>query len=430
LPEAKLVVVSGPDRGRELSLTAGTHMVGKAPTCELVLRDDAVSRRHLEVALLPDGVRIKDLGSTNGSFYKGARFESIYVGPGALITLGETVLAIRAATPAYRIPAGASHFGAVIGASEAMSKIFEVLERVAPSDVSVLLQGETGTGKELIVEALHAASSRREGPLVVCDLGVIPRALMESELFGHVRGAFTGADQAREGAFEQADGGTLLLDEIGELADEGQRLLLRALEKREIRPVGGRSYRPVDLRIVATTHRDLAAEVRAGRFREDLYHRLCVVRVVVPPLRERAGDVAILVEAFLAQAAQAAGRRPPHVPPETLAALEAHDWPGNVRELKNVLERAVSLAPEERELDALVLGLSESERSGPGGEAESDSLSFREAKFRLVAAWEYDYLTALLARADGNVSRAARDAGLDRPYLHRLLKKHGLGSGG
>ena len=420
-----LVVVSGVDQGRALELKPGTQFVGKGATCELVLRDPSVSRRHLEVVLAPDGVHLRDLGSTNGSFYQGARFDGIRVRPGAVITVGKTELVLRADLEDLPPPAGAGHFQALVGTSEPMRRIFELLERVAASDVTVLIQGATGTGKEVVAESIHAASVRRDAPLILCDLGAIPRALIESELFGHVRGAFTGADRPREGSFGEAHGGTVLLDEVGELATEAQPVLLRAIANRQIKPVGSTTYRSVDVRVIAATNRDLWSEVRAGRFREDLYHRLSVVRIDLPPLRDRPEDIPILVDQFLGRLGTASGRVAPRISEEALALLKAHDWPGNVRELRNVVERAVALASDAVELDPSWFGLE------PSGQEEAATIEpdlppFMEAKASLVQAWEHEYLSTLLDLAGGNVAAAARRAGLDRPYLHRLLKKHGL----
>jgi DNA-binding NtrC family response regulator len=429
-----LEVISGPDAGRAVELDVGTYVVGKAPGCELSLSDGAVSRKHLAVALVEGGVQVRDLGSKNGSFFEGARFDSIRVGPGAVITVGQTELRVSApaATGASTsaLPLSeADSFGELMGGSVAMRQMFTVIARAAASESVVLVQGETGTGKELVAEAIHQASPRAKGPFVVCDLGSLPRSLIESELFGHVRGAFTGADRDRQGALASAHGGTLFLDEIGELELDVQPRLLRALERRQFKPVGSSRYRTSDARVVVATNRDLLAEARAGRFREDLYHRLAVVRVHVPPLRERREDIPRLVLHFLAAAA--APRQPSLVPPETMTALRSHDWPGNVRELRNVLDRATSLAPDAHVLDARLLGLDEP------GPARSDAstppvvdvnLPFKESKDRLVQAWEREYVTALLDKAGGNVSLAARSGGLDRVYLHRLMKKHGLGA--
>jgi DNA-binding NtrC family response regulator len=292
----------------------------------------------------------------------------------------------------------------------------------------VLLQGETGVGKDLAAEALHAASLRKDGPFVVCDLAGVSRALVESELYGQVRGAVPGAEADRDGAFVQADGGTLFLDEVGDLDAEVQPRLLRALERRQIKPVGGTAYRSVNTRVIASTNRDLVAEVRESRFRRDLYHRLAVARIEIPPLRERPDDVPLLAEHFLAEAARAAGRPAPKLSSETLAVLTRHDWPGNARELKNVLEQAVSLSPGPT-IDARLFSLPEPALApgfSGGAGAANLAIPFKEARERLIEAWEREYLTALLGRANGNVSLASRRAGLSRVYMHELIKKHAI----
>jgi transcriptional regulator with AAA-type ATPase domain len=433
----RIEVVSGPDRGASLELISGTYFVGKDAGCDLVLADAAVSRRHLEVAVLARGVRLRDLGSTNGSHYQGARFEAVVLEPGAHVRVGRSELrvvpseagAATSTTPILRLPSPVLpvRFGALESNLPAMQQVFSLLARAAGTDAPVLVEGETGTGKELAAEGIHAASPRRRAPFVICDLASLPRSLIESELFGHVRGAFTGADRDRRGAFVEAHGGTLFLDEIGELELEAQPRLLRAIERKQVKPVGASGWVQASCRIVAATNRDLGAEVRAGRFREDLYHRLAVVRVRLLPLRQRRDDIPRLALSILARAAAARGRPAPRVAPETMAVLKAYDWPGNVRELRNVLERAVSLASAGETLDERLLGLDD-----PRLRADVSSLPvevaspFKEAKDRLVAAWEKDYVAALLRRHGGNVSMAARAGGMDRVYLHRLMKKHGL----
>ena len=305
-----------------------------------------------------------------------------------------------------------------------MREVFAVLELVSQSDVAVLIEGETGTGKELCAEAIHSAGTRARQPFVNCDLAGVSRSLIESELFGHVRGSFTGADRDRVGAFEAAHGGSIFIDEVGELELEAQPRLLRALEQRKIKPVGAPHYRDVDVRVIAATNRDLREEVKAGRFREDLYHRLAVVKVTLPTLRDRKDDIPFLVGRFLEG-------RDITVLPETIALLGDYDWPGNVRELQNVIDRGTSLMGTSRELSPSLLGL-EAPPPSPGGGAPPAGWAtlgqegFRDAKERLIAAWESDYVAQLLRRAGGNVSRAAREGGIDRVYLHRLMKKHGI----
>jgi len=411
----RLVVVGGADAGRSILLTPGEHRVGKSRACELRLSDGSVSGQHLALVVgdAGPGAVVRDLGSTNGSWFGGARFSVLEVDRAATLTIGKTELRIEPLDSALALePSPRSRFGGLVGSSEPMRRLYTLLERVSASASSVLIEGETGTGKELVARAIHDHSPRRAAPFVVCDLGSLGANLSDSELFGHVRGAFTGADRDRVGAFEAAHGGTIFLDEVGELPLEAQPRLLRALESREVRPVGATTYRAVDVRVVAATNRDLASEVKAGRFREDLYHRLGVIVARIPALRERAADVPTLVEHFL-------GANAPRPDAAALATLAAHDWPGNVRELRNVIDRAVALGVE---LSSALVG-------GGGGTARAavdPSLPFREAKGQLIEAWERDYVVGLLGRCDGNVSLAARRAGMDRAYLHRLLKKHGV----
>ncbi len=399
----KLVVVSGEDAGKELVLEAGSYRVGKDPACELVLTDGAVSRTHLLVEVISGGARLTDQGSKNGSFYQGARFDAVVAQAPARIRVGHTELELlpRATLQSGPPPSQADRFGGLIGKSLEMRRVFALLERLAKTDTDVLLRGETGSGKEVCARSLHEASGRAKGPLVVCDLAAVAPTLAASQLFGHARGAFTGAVKDQPGLAERAHGGTLFLDELGEFPLELQPNLLRLLERREVRRVGETQYRRIDLRVIAATHRDLQAEVKAGRFRDDLYHRVAVVTVTLPALRDRREDIAPLIDALL----ERMGKPPSALSPETRALLLAHPWPGNVRELRNMVERVVALG-------------------GPA-EPEAPASTFREAKERLVAAFEKDYLRDLMKRCGNNVSQAAREAGMDRVNLHRLLKKHG-----
>jgi len=296
----------------------------------------------------------------------------------------------------------------------------------------VLIEGESGTGKELIAEAVHQQSSRKDGPFVVFDCSAVSRDLIESELFGHVKGAFTGAVGNRKGAFERANGGTLFLDELGELALDLQPKLLRALEKREVNPVGGSGAVPVDVRIVAATNRNLIREVEQGAFREDLYYRFAVIRVFVPPLRNRVEDIPLLAEHFLLGTAERLGREDLQIPFQTMEKLKRYNWPGNVRELKNYIERAALLAqgdkletrflnvgaPSAKPREEMTLqALSEAEAAL---EAE---LPFKDAKQRLVEDFEKIYWSKLIERTDGNVSKAARIAGVHRKSVEYILRK-------
>ncbi|MGC4114026.1 MAG: sigma 54-dependent Fis family transcriptional regulator [Myxococcales bacterium] len=422
LTRLKLLVLTGRSAGKELLLRPGTLFVGKGSDCDLVLDDSSVSRMHLEVAQVEDGrVRLKDLDSTNGSACDGTRFHEVDAQPGAVLTLGKTELRLVAATapgPAF-LPSERESFGRLAGKSLIMRQVFAVLERVAASDAAVLLEGETGTGKDLCAEALHQHSPRSGKPFVIVDLAGVQPNLIESELFGHVRGSFTGSVGDRAGAFERADGGTIFLDEVAELSPDLQPRLLRALEHRQAKRVGANDYKGFDVRVIAATNRDLVEEVRAGRFREDLYHRLGVVKVTLPPLRARREDVPLLVERIL----ESMGREA-QLGPGTLQLLQGYEWPGNVRELRNVVERAVSLGGPEGEVPAELLAL---QTAAPKSDLPISDLPFKEAKERLVGSFERDYLVHLLERCGGNVSKAARHAGIDRVYLHRLLKKHGIG---
>jgi DNA-binding NtrC family response regulator len=413
-----LIVIGGPDAGLNLDLEPGRYLVGKSRECALVLADAAVSRQHLSLEVDRWGVIVRDLDSKNGSHYHGARFREVVVGAGAVIQIGATQLKFaRRPSGAQVAPSERDHFGQLYGRSLIMRELFTVLERVAGSTEPVLVEGETGTGKELCAEALHRASPRARGPLVVCDLAGVPRTLIESELFGHVKGAFTGAASDRVGAFESAHRGTVFLDEIGELESDFQPRLLRALENHTVRRVGSAIYRNVDVRVIAATNRDLAQEVESGSFRPDLFHRLSVVRVRLPALRERKEDIPFLVERFLAGSGV-------KIASATLALLQEYDWPGNVRELKNVLRRGVALKHEGGTLEPEDLGLAVTGAGASTERAAPDT--YHEAKAQLIETWEKSYVRRVLDETGGNVSQAARKCGLGRAYLHRLIRKYQL----
>jgi transcriptional regulator with GAF, ATPase, and Fis domain len=420
--QLKLVVVSGPDFGLELELEDGVYRIGKRPDVDLVLTDPAVSREHLFAHVLRSAVRFKDNRSRNGSFYQGMRFEVLEVRPGGVVRIGRSDLQVATVSePTPLRPSESGHFGGLVGDSLAMRQVFALLERAAAGDTDVLLQGETGSGKDLAAEALHEHGPRRRGPFVVCDVAAMAPTLIESELFGHVRGAFTGAVGNRAGAFEQADGGTLFLDEVGELPLELQPRLLRALERRQVKRVGADRYTTVDVRVVAATHKRLDQEVQAGRFRQDLYHRLSMVTASLPPLRDRLEDLPLLVDTMLARLGVAA-KREILLSSETQLLLRTYNWPGNVRELRNVIERAVKLGME----PTLPANTNDLGNAPAGTKTKGADLPFKEAKERLVIAFERDYVADLMSRCDHNVSLAAREAGIARVYLHRLLQKHGL----
>jgi DNA-binding NtrC family response regulator len=426
---ARIVVVSGPDKDRVLEVGDGMYVVGKHEACDLPLTDGKVSRQHLELTRVPDGLRVRDIGSKNGSYYQGALFAAITIGIGASVKLGSTELLVIG--PDEKLPLEVwegEQFGNLMGASVAMRRVFSLLARYAQSDAPVLIRGESGTGKELLAAALHEQSKRASEPFVIGDLAAVTGTLIESELFGHVRGAFTGADHDRRGLFAEARGGTIFLDEIGELALEDQPRLLRALDQRQFRPVGASSYQPFQARVVAATNRSLDEEVSAGRFRADLYHRLAVLAVEVPPLRERRDDIEPLARHFVARTAASLGAPVPELSPSLLAVMRELEWPGNVRQLRNVLERAVTLTPADAPLDATTLGLMlpslEPRRSSAS--IVDPSIPFHEAKSRLIDTWERDYVRSIVERAGGNLSLAARNSGMSRMSLYRLLEKHGL----
>ena len=411
----RLLVLSGADTGRELPLDVRT-VLGSDTEATVSLADSAISRRHVELEPRADGVRLRDLGSKNGTFLAGTRVTELLLEEGATFKIGRTVLKLQSRDRTVGTASAEVSFGKARGESRVMRELFGMLLRVAQSDTSVVLLGETGTGKDLLAEGIHLASPRRERPFVVVDCASIVPELVESELFGHVRGAFTDAVQDRAGAFQAADGGTVFLDEVGELPRELQPKLLRVLEQGRVKRVGEDRYRSVDVRVVAATHRDLEAEARADRFREDLYFRLAVVPVRVPPLRERLEDVPVLTREFVQQL-----QRPDFaLSEELLARLQHHAWPGNVRELRNVVERALAgLEPELGAPAALASGLPTEDVS---------QLPFKAAKERLVESFAREYLEALARRCEGNVSRMAREAGLARTHVHLLLQRYGLRS--
>jgi len=404
--EAELRVVAGPDKGARIELGARSLRIGTAADCALVLTDPTVSAHHAEISLSSRGYLVRDLGSKNGVRLGGIQIHRAPLQPGVPIQIGASKLSVHGLRGRLSIPlAQPVVAGRLVAHSIAMRAVVASLERVAASDSTVLLEGETGTGKEVTAEAIHAMSARAGGPFVVLDCGAVPAALIAGELFGHERGAFTQADHARAGLLEGAEGGTLFLDEIGELPLDVQPSLLRAIEQRRSRRLGGGEERAHDIRVVAATNRNLSEEVKAGRFRQDLYYRLAVVRVALPPLRERREDIPILAERMAAELGL-------HLGPELLAALAAHDWPGNVRELKNAIERAAAdVAP----LDGEV-----APRLHP------DLAPLAEARRQATDAFERDYLTRALAAAGGNLSRAAELAGVSRQLLTQLARKHGL----
>ncbi len=417
------------DAGAERRVVVDRRLLlGSAERADVRLVDRLVSRVHAEIELRDDGAWIRDLGSRNGTFVNDLRVIEASLPNRARVRVGSTQLLVSYEQPA-RQPIELwpeERFGRMIGASTAMRRLFATLHRVAQTASPVLVHGETGSGKELVADAIHGASSRRGGPFVTIDCAALPESLLEAELFGHARGAFTGANQARAGALEAATSGTVFLDEIGELPPAMQPKLLRVLEAGTVRRLGETQHRAVDVRVIGATHRDLAQMVARGELREDLYFRLCVLPVDVPPLRARREDVPALLAHFFGGAVPLSA--------DQLAAVVAHPWRGNVRELRNFVERA-------RALDVptalAMLGLAEASTRAAASPApasatrpapdapslETDYHAFREA---WIDRGEADYVRKLLDRHGGNVSNAARAAGLARTYLHRLIRKHGL----
>jgi DNA-binding NtrC family response regulator len=413
--------------------SAGVVRVGSKDGIALRVENPTVSRYHFEIEPTADGVVLRDLGSTNGTFVDGYRVREIFLPARAQLKAGEVALTYELLGDEELIElSNSDRFADVLGRSAPMRELFSMLERVAPKDITVLLEGESGTGKEKLAEAIHLRSARAERPLVVFDCAAVPPSLMESELFGHERGAFTGADSRRIGRFEEASGGTLFLDEIGELPLDLQPKLLRVLERREIRRVGGTAVIPVDARIVAATNRDLAREVNRGAFREDLYYRLAVIRVRVPALRERASDIPLLVEHFVREFFEGDVARTREVTAGISEAnwqgLQTHPWPGNVRELRNFIERTLAVS------GGVDAGEVPPARQRAGGGADDNAAGelrwpvdlqrpFLEAREELLGRFERSYLERMLEAHGGNISRAARAAGLDRMHFKRLLAR-------
>jgi transcriptional regulator with GAF, ATPase, and Fis domain len=413
-----VTVVDGPNAGLTHLARTTEVSVGTAPGNDVVLGDPTVSRHHFSVTATLQGFLLRDLGSSNGTWIGNIDLREGYVDGGARIRVGRTSLRIDPADEdILETLSPDDRCGQMLGSSAGMRRIFAALPKIARSESTVLLEGETGTGKGVLAAAIHGASARAHKPLVVLDCTAIPPTLVESELFGHVRGAFTGAASDRAGAFEQAHQGTLFIDEIGELPIDMQPKLLRALEERSVKRVGSNQRITIDARIIAATNRDLRTAVNRGAFRADLYYRLNVVRLHLPPLRERTGDIDQLARHFHAELVP---DQP--IPERLLDELRRQPWPGNVRELRAAVERAVLLD------DPTLLALSlEPPPSDASPELSTGAtMPFRIAKQRAADHWEKGYMRELLSRAKGNVSEAARLARMDRSHLRTLLRKYGL----
>ena len=414
----RLQGLNGELEGKSFDSSSDRLQVGSHPLNEVEVRDRTVSRFHCEVFVDREGrAWVKDLGSRNGTRVNGVRIREAELQEGMVLRVGHLELAFIPLAERNELPiAAVGSFGTLVGSSLPLRAAFAVLEKAAASSVTVLLTGESGTGKSEAAELLHERSGRASRPFRVVDCAAVPANLLESELFGHERGAFTGAIQRRVGVFEEADGGTVFLDEVGELPPELQPKLLRVLEAREVRRVGSNRHVPVDVRVIAATNRDLRAEVNVGRFRPDLYFRLAVLTVRLPALRERPGDIPLIARQLLGRLTLDEETRRALTDPAFLARLQLSPWAGNVRELRNHLERCAALHealqpstedPSPQHLDALDV-----------------SIPFSEARRRLLATFERNYVRALLERHEGNVSQAAATARVDRAHLHRIMRRH------
>jgi DNA-binding NtrC family response regulator len=443
--------------------------IGSMDDNDVVLGDDTVSRYHCRIAQEDNGYVLLDQRSTNGTFVNKVRIREAFLKPGSIVSVGQSQLRFNAREEEVEIvPSRSDHCAGLIGGNARMREIYAIIEKIAPTATTVVIDGETGTGKEVVAQAIHSLSPRARNDLVVFDCGAVPPNLIESELFGHEKGSFTGAMMTRQGLFEQADGGTLFLDELGELPIDLQPKLLRALEQREVRRVGSTKPSKVDVRIIAATNRNLEDEVRAGRFRQDLFYRLSVVRLHLPSLRERGDDVPLLIQHFLAHGAF---NRKPNTPAvrgvsrDAMTALQLYPWPGNVRELVNVVERAVSFcdsdtielhdlpdyirtarpstakepSPGRRAMATpagvpIVAPTVSMNRNAPAppppDELLAEGVTFKDAKERWVASFERDYILQLLRRNSGNISHAARAADIDRKYFRKLMKKYDIEAAG
>lgn len=430
-----VTVLDGPDAGRSQRISGTAMVLGRSERADFFLRDPAVSLFHVTLQGQAHGISFRDLSSRNGVRVGGVRVDSGVLPSGGYLLLGGTTICIEQADRRAIPTAAKGQFGPLVGESMCMRQLYAEIDRFSRTSLAIYLHGETGTGKELVARAIHEHGPRRNAPFVILDCSTLTRELATSKLLGHERGAFTGATTQRAGVFEAANGGTLFIDEIGELPLELQPLLLRALEAREVIPVGGHRPKPVNVRVVCASHRDLRMMVNREQFREDLYHRLVQVRLHLPALRERPDDIPRLVQRFLSQisAGESAVR---HIAPDALELLSRADYPGNLRDLRNqVLELAARASPPAIcAADVLALRQRRGEppkaksiqATAPRFDAASTSLlPFKDAKRAAIAAFERSYLQALRASWK-TLSEAAQRAGLERLSLRDLLKKHGM----
>ena len=433
--KCQLIVLDGVKKGAKLDLNKPLIKIGKREDNDFILDEKTVSRNHLEIVQSEDRYLLKDLESTNGTFINDIRVKEAYLSPGDIVRLGNVSAEFVAFDEKVQIePSTQNQFGPLMGRSRKMRQIFSVLEKISPTTATVLIEGETGTGKDVVARAIHENSSRKNKPLIVFDCSAVAENLIESELFGHMKGSFTGAVSTRKGAFEEANGGTIFLDEIGELSLELQPKLLRALEQREVKKVGSNESIPIDVRVICATNRNLKKEVSEKRFREDLYYRLSVVKLFIPPLRERPEDISFLIEHLLTRGRfniQPDGSlKVTRVEDDALKMLSRYQWPGNVRELVNILERIVPMV-DGNAITGQQVGYVFQELEREDEEATEKmmvdmALPFKEAKQKVVEQFEKEYLSSLLRRNHYNISKTAREAGVDRKHIRNLLKKYGI----
>lgn len=424
----RIAVVRGASVGETFNVdgsTGGPEYIGQSAGCSIRLADPAVSRRHASVDLVGSSLRLRDLGSTNGTFVKGLQITDATLRGGEEIVVGSTVLRVEARSDGQKADvSSATSFGNVIGGSVAMRRLYPVCERLARSTVPIVVEGETGTGKEALAEAIHAASARASKPFVVFDCTAVHPSLIESALFGHEKGAYTGAVSSAAGVFEEANGGTLLIDEIGDLDKPLQAKLLRAIQNGEVRRIGGAKWVKVDVRILAATRRDLDVEVQEGRFRDDLFFRLAVTRVTLPPLRDRREDIALLARHFWKTYA----RDHSEIAADIVDRFEAYPWPGNVRELANTVARIVALGElvEEHAGGLFMQGPTTTTQAVSGAPRPTDdyidvivakNLALAEARDKITREFERRYVERLLHMHGGDVARAAAASGIGERYL-------------
>lgn len=397
----RLVVMDGPDKGLSIDLKEGTVVIGTNEECTLRLTDARVSRKHLQLELQGAKVRATDLGSKNGTRYLGANIERVDLPLGASVELGHTVLCVFPV--AKSTDSARESLGEILGRSIAMQELFSLIEQVAPTDTACVIQGETGTGKDLVSRTIHAFSERAKGPFVTVECGSLNASLASATLFGHVRGAFTGAVKDSDGLVGAADGGTLYLDDVGALPLDLQPLLLRVLDTHSFERVGEGQLRTSNFRVLASSREELETTVKEGRLRSDLYYRLATITLRIPPLRQRVDDLVLLAQHFVRKAKPEAS-----LSDTMLAGLAGWRWPGNVRELKNAVERWVAL------------GEWAQQTPKPEGEA------FHHARDKVIASFERNYLVSLLEKHKGSMAAVAREAGIARSFVYRLLDNHGL----